>query len=163
MSVSIAALGESLLAQGAGEGPLVSVRPHVVLHVAQFCKEFVAGEALENLVLPASFLIGLARLSVAFIFQNHLAVNSGVILFSSALLSASSLIRLLHADRGLLVVTLDAHFANRSLGRRAVHLVVGLSLLGDFDRVCLEILRNAEISVNFQFDFFALIPVLFDI
>ena len=68
MSVAVTALGEGLLAVAAGVRPLAEVRPYMVLHVAQFCELFVAGEALENLILAPSGLINRLFLDVTFVF-----------------------------------------------------------------------------------------------
>lgn len=71
VAVAVAALGELLIAQSASEGALSSVRAHVIFDITKFAELFLAGEALEDLVLPACLFIGTTGLPVALIFLNH--------------------------------------------------------------------------------------------
>ena len=48
MAVSVASLLEEQAAVVAGEGPARSVRPHVVLDIAQLVEDLVAGEAVVD-------------------------------------------------------------------------------------------------------------------
>ena len=58
MPVAVPLLREGLGAEGAAEGPVVVVRPNVVLHVRQLAEHFQADFALHALVLAASLFVG---------------------------------------------------------------------------------------------------------
>ena len=57
MTIAIAALGETLLADAALERALTSMRAHMVQHVTELVENLLAVVALEHLVFTASFYV----------------------------------------------------------------------------------------------------------
>jgi hypothetical protein len=53
VAVAVTALGERLVAEGAGVGARAQVRAHVVLHIAELGELLLAVKALQHLVVAA--------------------------------------------------------------------------------------------------------------
>ena len=89
MSIPVASLGESLVAQGAGKGAHPFVRAHVVHHVAQLGELLAALKALQHLVLPPGLLIQTLNFSESFSFpdRSHVALFTDFLFLSVALCS----------------------------------------------------------------------------
>ncbi len=89
MSIPVASLGESLVAQGAGKGAHPFVRAHVVHHVAQLGELLAALKALQHLVLPPGLLIQTLNFSESFSFpdRSHVALFTDFLFLSFALSS----------------------------------------------------------------------------
>ena len=69
VTVTIALLRETLLTKTALEWTSASMRANVIQHVANFFELFIAGEALEDLILLTCYLADSIRLSVTSVFR----------------------------------------------------------------------------------------------
>jgi len=72
MTVAVAALGKCLFAELASEGTVPSVSAHVVLNITKLAEKLMACEALKDLILSTSQVVGLSGFPIAFIFHYHL-------------------------------------------------------------------------------------------